>query len=46
MIVEILPGYDEPFADGVTWIYVRTPEGVEGWIVKSLLNTTSPTPRP
>lgn len=46
VLVEILPEYEETFADGVTWVYVRIPDGTEGWIVKALLNASTPTPRP
>lgn len=46
MLVEILPGYEETSAGGANWVFVRAEDGTEGWIVRSLLNTSTPTPRP
>ncbi len=46
VLVEILPGYEEPLADGVIWTFIRTTDGVEGWIIKALLKTSIPTSRP
>ena len=42
MLVEILP--DSTEADGVTWVKVRTSQGIEGWIVRTLLTTATPPP--
>ncbi|MEA4909818.1 MAG: SH3 domain-containing protein [Anaerolineaceae bacterium] len=44
MLVEVL---DDTVQNGsVTWIRVRTTEGLEGWIVQSLLSTATPVPTP
>jgi SH3-like domain-containing protein len=41
-LIQVLP--DVVIADGATWVKVRTAEGVEGWIVRSLLATATPAP--
>ncbi|MDZ4158448.1 MAG: DUF389 domain-containing protein [Anaerolineaceae bacterium] len=43
-LVEILPG--EVITGSVTWVRVRTTDGVEGWIVRALLLTATPAPNP
>jgi len=30
--------------DGVTWVHVLSPDGVEGWMVQALLITATPAP--
>ncbi len=41
-LVEVLPDiYQDKI---VTWVKIRTPEGVEGWIVLTLLVTATPAP--
>ena len=45
MLVEVLPEIVE--ADGTTWVHVRTSRelgNLEGWIVRSLLQTATPVP--
>jgi uncharacterized membrane protein len=46
MLVEILPGHDEVTLGGGVWVYVRTTQGIEGWIMRALLITSTPTPKP
>ncbi len=46
VLVEIVPGHEEPLADGVLWTFIRTTDGVEGWIIKALLKTSIPTSKP
>ncbi len=41
-LVEVLPGVSQD--KNVTWVKIRTPEGVEGWIVLTLLVTATPAP--
>ncbi len=41
-LVEVLP--DVYQNKNVTWVKIRTPEGVEGWVVLSLLVTATPAP--
>lgn len=42
VLVEILPEVER--AGSITWVHVRTLDGVEGWIVQSLLITATPAP--
>lgn len=42
MLVEVLPVTKQNGA--VTWVRVRTTEGIEGWIVRGLLVTATPLP--
>jgi len=45
MLVEVLPEIVE--ADGATWVHIRTSRelgNLEGWIVRSLLQTATPVP--
>jgi hypothetical protein len=42
MMVQVLPDIAE--AKTVIWVKVRTEEGIEGWIVQSLLQTATPAP--
>ena len=44
MLVEILPDREPQEINGVTWINIRTTEGVEGWIMQILLSTSTPAP--
>jgi hypothetical protein len=41
-LMQVLPG--EMIQDGVTWIRVIAPDGVNGWIVGRLLKILTPTP--
>jgi hypothetical protein len=43
-LMQVLPG--EMIQDGVTWIRVIAPDGVNGWIVGRLLKILTPTPSP
>ncbi len=38
MLVEIVPGQEQNIG-GVDWVSVRTADGIEGWIMLSLLKT-------
>jgi uncharacterized membrane protein len=42
MLVEVLPKISE--SDNNFWVYVRTQDGVEGWILRPLLATATPVP--
>ena len=43
ILVEVLPETIEK--ENVTWVKIRTPNGeIEGWIVRSLLTTSTPAP--
>ena len=41
-LVQVLP--DTVFADNNYWVHVITEDGVEGWIVRSLIATATPAP--
>ncbi len=41
-LVEVMPDVHQE--KNVTWVKIRTPEGVEGWVVLSLLVTATPAP--
>jgi SH3-like domain-containing protein len=41
-LMQVLPG--EIIQDGVTWIRVIAPDGVNGWIVGRLIKIITPTP--
>ena len=41
MLVEIIPGADVQVGN-TTWVKVRTADGIEGWIVSTLLSTATP----
>lgn len=43
-LMQVLPG--EIIQDGVTWIRVIAPDGVNGWIVGRLIKIITPTPNP
>lgn len=42
MLIQVLP--DSVSAEGATWVKVRTAQGQEGWIVRTLLTTATPAP--
>jgi hypothetical protein len=42
VLVQILPEVEQ--AGSTTWVHVRTLDGLEGWIVQSLLITATPAP--
>lgn len=44
--VEVQPQYPEQEANDTLWVYIRTDEGVEGWMMKSLLDIRASTPAP
>lgn len=41
-LIEVLP--ETETVDGVVWVRVRTPDGLEGWMVQGLLATATPAP--
>jgi hypothetical protein len=41
-LIQVLPGAIE--LNGVTWVRVIAPDGVEGWMVQSVLATATPSP--
>jgi SH3-like domain-containing protein len=41
-LVILLPETSE--VDGVIWVRIIAPDGTEGWIVQSLVQTVTPTP--
>lgn len=41
-LVEVLP--DVINSENVTWVKIRTVNGKEGWVVRSLLATATPAP--
>jgi SH3-like domain-containing protein len=41
-LVEILP--ETAVVDGVTWSHIRTTEGIEGWVLQSVLAMATPVP--
>ncbi len=41
-LVQVLP--ETVFADNNYWVHVLTDEGVEGWVVRSLISTATPAP--
>jgi hypothetical protein len=42
--VEILP--DPVSIDGVIWLHIRTADGIEGWVLQSVLSMATPVPTP
>lgn len=46
MWVEIQPEFEEAEVNGAAWVYVRTDDGIEGWMMKSLLDIRATTPMP
>jgi hypothetical protein len=40
--MQVLPESVEK--DGIVWVRVIAPDGVEGWMVQSLLRTATPAP--
>ncbi|MDR3575516.1 MAG: SH3 domain-containing protein [Anaerolineaceae bacterium] len=42
MLVQVLPEATQ--TGGVTWVHIRTSDGAVGWIVRSLLETATPSP--
>ena len=42
LLIQVLP--DVTITDGATWVKVRTANGKEGWIIRSLLATATPAP--
>jgi hypothetical protein len=45
-LVEVQSGYPETTINGDTWVYIKTNIGIEGWIMKSLLDIDISTPMP
>lgn len=41
-LLEILP--EIQILNGITWLHIRTAEGIEGWIIQSLVITATPAP--
>ncbi len=41
-IVEVLPDISD--TNGIIWVRIRTPEGIEGWMLQTLLVTATPAP--
>ncbi len=46
LLVEILPDPPVDEGGGVIWVHVRTVDNKEGWVIRSLLTTSTPTPTP
>ena len=46
LLVEILPDPPIDQGGGVVWVHVRTVDKKEGWVIRSLLITSTPTPTP
>ena len=44
--VEIQPQYAEQTVNDTIWVFIRTDDGVEGWMMKSLLDIRASTPMP
>ncbi|HMD87715.1 MAG TPA: SH3 domain-containing protein [Anaerolineaceae bacterium] len=42
MLVQVLP--EAAQNGGITWVHIRTSDGTVGWIVRSLLETATPSP--
>jgi len=41
-LVEILP--EIQILNGITWLHIRTADGIEGWIIQTLVVTATPAP--
>jgi len=44
LIVQVLPGSE--IVSSVSWVHVRTIDGIEGWVLQTVLTATTQTPSP